>query len=498
MFKKILIANRGEIAVRVIRACRELGIGAVSVASEIDADALHARMADEVAVIGPASPLESYLVVEKVIGAAKEHGCEAIHPGYGFLAENAGFAKAVEDAGLKFIGPSSEAISLMGDKVASRERMIEAGIPVTPGREIPGGSVEDFKAAAKEIGYPVLLKAAAGGGGKGMRRVDREKDLADALDGARREAKGAFGDDTVYIEKYLLKPRHIEFQVLADHHGNTVHLFERECSIQRRHQKIVEETPSIALTPELRKKMGETAVQVAQAVSYRNAGTVEFLFDTDGSFYFLEMNTRIQVEHPVTELVAGVDLVKAQIRIAAGEELGFRQEDIGQRGHAIECRVYAEDPRKNFLPSSGPVLVHREPGGPGVRNDAGVHEGGEISVYYDPIISKLVTWGADRAEAILRMSLALKSYVILGVETNIRFLGEVVRHPEFAAGNTYTDFVGEHFPDWKRESPDGDRELILAAAAAAQLAPRTGTVTTEGTGKDSDPWLELAGFRLGG
>lgn len=448
MFKKILIANRGEIAVRIIRACRELGISTVAIYSDVDRTALHVQEADEAVCVGPPPSTESYLNKEKIIAAAKEFGCEAIHPGYGFLSENSDFARKTEDAGLVFIGPPSEAIRLMGNKIESRQTMIAANIPVIPGMK---ATASDFNLIAKEaekVGYPVLVKAASGGGGKGMRKVMSPEDLQSAIEGASREAEKAFGDPTVYIEKWIVDPRHIEYQVLADNYGNIVHLFERECSIQRRHQKIIEETPSVALNPEIRAKMGQTACEVARASGYRSAGTVEFLFAPDGSYYFLEMNTRIQVEHPITELVVGVDLVREQIKIAAGNPIPFKQEDLTQRGHAIECRIYAEDPEKNFLPQSGPLLLIHEPSGPGVRVDSGIYTGSEVSTYYDPILAKLIAYAPNRKAAIERMIRALEDYAILGIRTNIAFLIDALSHPAFEKGETYTDFIARNMPDW--------------------------------------------------
>jgi acetyl-CoA carboxylase biotin carboxylase subunit len=470
LFKKILIANRGEIACRVIRACRELGIRAVAVYSEADRAALHVARADEAYGIGPAPPLESYLNIEKLIETAKAAGCEAVHPGYGFLAENAAFADACAQAGLVFVGPSGDALRLAGDKLGARRTMAAAGIPIIPGMDAAAGSDKKALAEAGKIGYPVMVKAAGGGGGKGMRVVHGDGELAECLAAARREAKGAFGDDTVYLEKCIERPRHVEFQILADAHGNVVHLFERECSIQRRHQKIVEESPSPALDAKLRKKMGEAACEVARAVGYTNAGTIEFLLDEKKSFYFLEVNARVQVEHPVTEMVTGVDIVKTQLAIAAGGELPFAQKDLSQRGHAVECRIYAEDPAANFLPAAGKILFLREPRGPGVRLDGGIYGGYDVPVHYDPILAKLITWGADREEARRRMAEALREYVIVGIRTTVSFLRDVIDHPAYAAGETNTGFIADHFAAWREEMPEGMLEVALAAAAAAELA----------------------------
>ena len=464
MFKKILIANRGEIAVRIIRACRDLDIRSVAVFSEPDRTSLHVRLADEAYPIGPAPSSESYLVIDRIIETAKKAKAEAIHPGYGFLAENPSFARACEDAGIVFIGPPATSIEMMGDKIAARKAMIKAGVNVVPGFEKPISSEKDAMTMAGKIGYPVLIKAAAGGGGKGMRIVDDDSGIKSAVRGAKSEAKSAFGDDRIYIEKYLPRPRHIEIQMIADLHGNYVYLGERECSIQRRHQKVIEEAPSPLVDDAMRKKMGQAAIAAAKAAGYTSAGTVEFLADDDRNFYFLEMNTRLQVEHPVTELVTGLDLAIEQIRIAAGERLSFKQKDIAIEGHAIECRIYAEDPTTDFLPSTGLLRCYQEPAGPGIRVDSGVYEGAEISVYYDPMISKLLSYGKDRGQAIGRMKRALNEYRISGVTTNIEFHKTVLDHPEFVAGNLSTHFIDDHF-----EAADGQyqkTEETLAVAAA--------------------------------
>ncbi len=508
LFRKVMIANRGEIAVRIIRACRELNIPTATIFSEADEAALHVQEADEAVCVGPPAPLESYLNQERIINEAKKLGCDAIHPGYGFLAENGGFAKKIEDAGLVFIGPPAHAIDLMGNKIESRQAMLDAGVPVIPGMEAVSDDFDDVKEHARRIGYPVLVKAAAGGGGKGMRRVDSPSELKNALEGASREAGKAFGDPTVYIEKWIVDPRHIEFQVLADKHGNVIHLFERECSIQRRHQKIVEETPSVALYPELREKMGETACRVAEAAGYLSAGTVEFLLAPDDSFYFLEMNTRIQVEHPITELVVGVDLVQEQIRIAAGEPISFRQDELRQKGHAIECRIYAEDPANNFLPQSGPLLLVHEPSGPGVRVDSGIYGGSEVPTYYDPILSKLIVHAPNREAARLRMIRSLRDYSILGIKTNISFLIDVLRHVAFVEGATYTDFIQRNLADW----PNGPAELTerrthyveMATVAAAvidhlglgrQYRARNAAGASTGS-RPPDPWDTIGPWEI--
>ncbi|MBD3289586.1 acetyl-CoA carboxylase biotin carboxylase subunit [candidate division KSB1 bacterium] len=463
MIKKVLIANRGEIAVRVIKACREMDIETVAIYSEVDSNALHVRLADKAMLIGPPAPRESYLNIDKIIDTAKEVNADAIHPGYGFLAENAEFARRCEETGINFIGPTSEAMALLGDKIESRQTMIAADVPVIPGMEAKAVSLADLAKEAKAIGYPVLLKASAGGGGKGMRIVESADELEGAMEAGMREAKSAFGDDSVYLEKYIEKPRHVEFQVLADTHGNVIHLFERECSIQRRHQKIIEESPSVALDDELRQRMGETAIRVVKSSGYTNAGTVEFLLDKHKNFYFLEVNARLQVEHPVTEFVTGVDLVKQQIKIANGEKLELRQEDLRQKGHAIECRIYAENPQNNFLPSLGKILFVNEPVGPWIRNDSGIFAGIDVSMYYDPILAKLIVWGENREDARRRMKTALEDYAILGIKTQIPFLKEVIEHPEFIKGNTMTNFIPQHFPEWKGDRKHQKIALIAAA-----------------------------------
>jgi acetyl-CoA carboxylase, biotin carboxylase subunit len=461
-----LIANRGEIALRIVRACHELGIEAVAVYSDADRLAPHVLHADEAYGIGPAPSAQSYLRVETLIETALKAGCDAIHPGYGFLSERAHFARAVEKAGLTFVGPSADAIAAMGDKTAARRRMIEAGVPVVPGTKEALRTAEDARRAADEIGYPVLLKAAAGGGGKGMRVVQRAEDIARAHEAAAHEAGSAFGDSSVYLEKYLPGPRHIEIQVLADARGNTLHLGERECSIQRRHQKLVEEAPSAVLTPELRERMGAAAVAAARAVAYRNAGTIEFLYQ-DGDFFFLEMNTRIQVEHPVTELVTGIDLVQWQLRIASGERLPFTQDQISWQGHAIECRITSEDPRNNFLPSTGRIELLTVPAGAGIRWDGGIEVGSEVSLYYDPMLAKLIVHAPDRPRAIARMQRALEELTIVGIETSASFHRRVFREPDFNAGNLSIRYIEEHPTLLSAQRPP--QELRLAAVAAALL-----------------------------
>jgi acetyl-CoA carboxylase biotin carboxylase subunit len=500
MFKKMLIANRGEIAVRVIKACQEMGISSVAVYSESDREALHVQSADEAVCIGPPPALESYLNIEKIIQTAKGTGSEAIHPGYGFLAENAEFAKRCEEENIVFIGPNSKSMALVGDKIRSRLTMEKAGIPIIPGMKGVHKDTNEYRSEAQKIGYPVMIKASAGGGGKGMRVVYDEEDLEAALEAGRREAKSAFGDESIYLEKYIENPRHIEFQVIADNYGNTVHLFERECSIQRRHQKIIEETPSQAISPELRERMGETAKKVIEITGYNNAGTVEFLLDKNKNFYFLEVNARLQVEHPVTELTTGIDLVHQQILIASGEKLALSQNDLEQRGHAIECRIYAEDPLNNFLPSSGKVLFLKEPSGPGVRHDCGIYSGSEVPIFYDPILAKLIIWGEDRNMACRRMANALEQYVILGIQTTIEFLKDIVRSDPFIKADTTTGFINQFFDGWKGKK--SSKESLDAALLASAFEARN-RVPGRAGGSDSpasvySPWLTLGKWRLGG
>jgi len=469
MFNKVLIANRGEIAVRVLRACRELGLKTVAVYSEADRQALHVRYADEAYLLGPAPSRDSYLRGDKIIEIAKKCGAGAIHPGYGFLAERADFAQEVLDAGIEFIGPKPSAIAAMGDKIVARDTVAKAGVPVVPGTEGIGNmSDEELLAVAPEIGFPLLVKATAGGGGKGMREVRSIEEMPALLQSARREAEAAFGDGNVYLEKLVEGARHIEFQILADKHGNIVHLNERECSLQRRHQKLIEESPSPFMDEELRQRMGEVAVKAARAVEYVNAGTIEFLVDKDKNFYFLEMNTRLQVEHPVTELITGIDIVKEQIRIARGRPLGYAQEDIHIKGAAIECRVNAEDPYNNFMPSTGNVSHIIMPSGPGVRVDTGVYPGFTITPYYDPMIAKLLVWGETRAQAILRMRRALEEYRIVGVRTNIPFHQTMMDSHRFMAGQYDTRFVEERFS--MEEIEEGKEVHPDIAAIMATLA----------------------------
>ncbi len=467
-FGKLLIANRGEVAVRVIRACRELGISSVAVYSEADDGAMHVRLADEAYLIGPAPAAESYLNVEKMIAVARESGAAAVHSGYGFLSENASFARAVEEAGLVWVGPPAEAMEKVGDKVRAKELAREAEVPTVPGyaaEEDEGGEADEERLLeeAERIGFPVLVKASGGGGGRGMRPVHSIEDFVEAVRGAKREAEAAFGTGAVFLEKLIENPRHIEVQVVADHHGNVLHLYERECSIQRRHQKIVEEAPSPVLSEDLREAMGEAAVRLASAAGYRNAGTVEFLLDGE-DFYFLEMNARLQVEHPVTELVTGLDLVHLQIAVAAGEPLPFAQEDVATRGAAIEARLYAEDPYTG-LPSGGMLRAWSPPVGPGIRNDAGVEVGDEVSLSYDPMLAKLIVSGPDRAAAVLRLRRALEDYTVLGAATNLPLLRRIANEPAFAAGETTTGFIEEHGLDTPLPAPPLPREALLLAAA---------------------------------
>jgi acetyl-CoA carboxylase biotin carboxylase subunit len=446
MFKKILIANRGEIAVRILRACREMRIGSVAVYSEVDRAALHVRLADEAYPIGPAPSRESYLRIDKLMDVARRAGCDALHPGYGFLAENPKLPRACAANSVTFIGPSPEAMERLGGKTAARQMAARAGVPMVPGVKDPIEQLEDAERIARELGYPVLLKAVAGGGGKGMRLVGSAAELSAAWRDAGSEALNAFGDARVYLEKYLERPRHIEIQVFADTHGHIVHLGERECSVQRRHQKVIEESPSPVMTPELRRAMGEAAVGLAREAGYTNAGTAEFLVDADRNFYFLEVNTRLQVEHPVTELVTGLDLVKLQIRVAAGEPLPFTQDGVVLSGHAIECRLYAEDPDNNFFPSPGRILSRRTPGGPGIRLDDGVYAGFNVPTDYDPLLGKLIARGSDRAEAIARLERALEEYAVTGIKTNTALFRSILRDPEFIRGEISTRWLDERLP----------------------------------------------------
>lgn len=493
--KKVLIANRSEIAVRIIRGLKELGIKTVAIYSEIDKNALHTQVADEAILIGKAPANESYLNQEKIIEVALQTNCDAIHPGYGFLSEKYDFNQKVRDAGLIFIGPNPLSMKLLGSKVESRITMIEAGIPVCPGMKGSSKDFDEFEKVAKEIGFPVLVKASDGGGGKGMRIVNEIKELKPSVEAAMRESLSAFGSDVIFLEKYITAPRHIEFQVAGDHFGNAIHLFERECSIQRRHQKIIEETPSPILTEELRKKMGETAVKVIKASKYDNVGTVEFLLDNNNNFYFLEVNARIQVEHPVTEMTTGVDLVKLQIHISEGNEIPYKQEALTQRGHSLECRIYAEDPDNSFMPSPGKIHYFKEPTGIGVRYDSGIVQNSEVSIYYDPILAKLITYGQNREESRIRMINALKDNVILGVKTSVPLLIEVLQHQEYISGNINTNFLNDYFAE---KIPTNEEELKLALATAGLIQEKTNdkNFVNNQNVKISNPWLELNKWEL--
>ncbi len=478
--KKVLIANRGEIAVRVIRACREMGLASVAVYSECDRAALHVRAADEACAIGPSAPRESYLRIDRILDAARRSGADAVHPGYGFLAENEEFAEAVRDAGLTFVGPSPEAVATMGSKTAARQAAIRAGVPVVPGTEQPlaaAASDHEMLAAATTVGYPLLVKAVAGGGGKGMRTVTDAGDLLAAIRAARSEAGAAFGDAAVYLERRITRPRHVEVQLLGDEHGTILPFVERECSIQRRHQKVVEETPSLAVTPEIRRAMTTAAADVARTVGYTNAGTIEFLLDEDGQFYFLEMNTRLQVEHPITEMVTGIDLVRWQLRIARGERLTLDPERLlSPSGHAIECRIYAEDPDNNFLPSPGRIVQLRAPSGPGIRDDSGATAGLDVPIYYDPMISKLVAWAEDRPSAIARMRRALAEYLVTGIKTTVPFFTWLLAQPEFLSSRFHTTYLDEilkarNGKPFVEPAPAAEEVAAIAVALQAVLSP---------------------------
>ncbi len=486
--QKILVANRGEIALRVMRSAREMGIATVAVYSEADRSALHTRFADEAICIGPPPSSESYLKIEKIIAAAKQTNSDAIHPGYGFLSENKTFALKVREAGLIFIGPSPESIELMGSKLAAKEAVAKFNVPLVPGTSEPISDIPAAKKIAAGIGYPVLIKASAGGGGKGMRVVEDEASFEEQMDRAISEAQSAFGDGSVFIEKYVSSPRHIEFQIFGDQHGNTVHLFERECSIQRRHQKVIEEAPSAILTPELRASMGEAAINVAKSCGYYGAGTVEFIMDEEKNFYFLEMNTRLQVEHPVTEEITGLDLVKLQINIARGEKIHFDQKDLSIQGHAIEVRVYAEDPANNFLPDIGTLQTYKRPQGHGIRVDDGFEQGMEIPFYYDPMIAKMICHAATREDAIEKMKRAIDDYEITGIETTLGFCKFVMEHDAFRSGNFDTKFVENYFKPEMLDSHEANDELQLAAVLAADLVQNvkqnlTTSVATHGQSK---------------
>ena len=488
--KKLLVANRGEIAVRVMRTCKELGIQTVAVFSEADRGALHVQMADEAYFIGPAPSKDSYLVEDKIIEIAVQANVNAIHPGYGFLSENAAFSEACKRKKIIFVGPSASAIRVMGDKTMARTMMEEAGVPMAPGTTESIDDVVEASKIAREIGYPVIIKAAAGGGGKGMRLVEDPAEFEQAMEMAQREAESAFGDGRVFLEKYIVQPRHIEFQILADEHGNCIHLFERECSIQRRHQKVVEEAPSSILTPEVREAMGQAAINAARACNYANAGTVEFLVDKDLNYYFMEMNTRLQVEHPVTELITGLDLVAEQLRVAEGEVLDIQQEDVKMMGHSVECRIYAEDPENNFLPSPGKLLVHRPPSGPGVRLDAGVEEGGEIPIHYDPMVAKLITHAENREMAIRRMARALDEYEVAGVKTTIPFCAFVMAHDSFVSGDMSTHFVANHFKPEQLSDVTKEEELAAAIVATWHVHQQQSPVESFAAPAQTSKWRD--------
>ncbi len=492
MFGKILVANRGEIAVRIIRACREMGIRTVAVYSDADRAAMHVALADEAVHIGGSKPAESYLVSGKIIAACKKTAAEAVHPGFGFLSEQESFAQDCEEAGIVFIGPDAETIRQMGDKITARNIAAKAKVPLVPGSD---GAVSDKEAmkVAEKIGYPLMIKASAGGGGKGMRLVRDKSEFESSLRMAKSEALSAFGDDSVFIERFVEKPRHIEIQIIADGHGNVLHLFERECSIQRRHQKVIEEAPSGFVSEAIRKKMGEVAVKIAKAVSYKGAGTVEFIMDAKQNFYFLEMNTRIQVEHPVTEMITGFDIVKWMIRTADGEKLPFKQSDIKINGHAVECRIYAEDPETNFLPAPGMIDYVRVPDGPGIRDDSAIFSGCEVTSFYDPMLSKLVVWAKTREEAVHKMASALGEYIVLGTKTNIGFLIRVMNNSEFLRAKIDTGFIDRH-PELLVPGDEGKQQAAIAAA----LALHFGSVETAqgGKGKKFSGWKSFA-RRLG-
>lgn len=498
MFKKVLIANRGEIAVRIIKACQELGVKTVAIYSDVDKKAPHVQIADETVGLGDPTPIESYLNIPKIIKIAKDVGADGIHPGYGFLAENPDFAKSCNDVGIKFIGPSPKVISLMGDKIAAKKTMQNVQVPVIPGYHGVKQDDESLIKEGKKIGFPLLVKAAAGGGGKGMRIVYSKDTLAESIESSKRESSSAFGDNTVFLEKYLDKPRHIEFQILADEHGNVIHLFERECSIQRRHQKIIEETPSPIMTPALRKEMGDSAVAAAKAVGYTNAGTVEFMVDGDKNFYFMEMNTRLQVEHPITEMTTGIDLAKWQLRIASGEKLTLKQKDIFQRGHAIECRIYAEDPANGFLPSIGKLEKVEAPTGPNVRDDSGIITDLEITPYYDPMLSKIITYSENRQENINKMIWALSRYVVMGVTTNISFLKKVLEHNEFKKGNITTHFIENYFKDWTVTKDGLPIDAIIALAVYDSMHKKTKEIVRYKESDPHSPWKHVGRWRVGG
>jgi acetyl-CoA carboxylase biotin carboxylase subunit len=497
MFKKVLIANRGEIAVRIMKACQEMGIKTVAVYSEVDRHSLHVQLADESVNLGDPTPSESYLNIPKIIESAQAVSAEAIHPGYGFLAENPDFAKACGDSGIKFIGPTPEVIRLMGDKIEAKKTIAKAHVPVIPGYHGVKQDLDTLIKEGKKIGFPLLVKATAGGGGKGMRIVVNERELEQSIESAKRESKSAFGSDSVFLEQYIDKPRHIEFQILADEHGHVIHLFERECSIQRRHQKIIEETPSPVMTKKLREVMGKAAVAAAEAVGYTNAGTIEFMVDGKLNFYFMEMNTRLQVEHPITEATTGVDLAKWQLRIADGMELSLKQEELFQRGHALECRIYAEDPANGFLPSIGTLEKVELPQGPNIRNDTGVETNYQVSPYYDPMLAKLIVSSENREESINKMIWALSHYVVLGVTTNISFLKKVLDHEKFRKGVITTHFIDEYFRDMTKAKESLPLDAIISLAVYDALHTQRQEVVRFKEADPHSPWRYVGRWRMG-
>jgi acetyl-CoA carboxylase biotin carboxylase subunit len=497
MFKKVMIANRGEIAVRIIKACQEMDIKTVAVYSEVDSNSPHVQIADESVNLGDPTPSESYLNIAKIIESAKNLNAEAIHPGYGFLAENPDFAKACYDSDIKFVGPTPEVIRLMGDKIEAKKTIANNKVPVIPGYHGVKQDISTLVKEGKKIGFPLLVKATAGGGGKGMRVVHEEAELEQSIESAKREAKSAFGNDSVFLEQYIDKPRHIEFQILADEYGNVIHLFERECSIQRRHQKIIEETPSPGVKPKLREEMGKAAVAAAEAVGYTNAGTIEFMVDGKHNFYFMEMNTRLQVEHPITEATTGVDLVKWQLRIASGMELTISQKSLFQRGHALECRIYAEDPLKGFLPSIGTLEKVEIPIGPNIRNDTGMETRYHVSPYYDPMLAKLIVSSENREESINKMIWALSHYVVLGVTTNISFLKKVIENPEFKKGNITTQFINDYFRDLLITKEGLPLDAIIALAVYDSLHPQRQEIVRYKEADPHSPWRHVGRWRMG-
>ncbi|MFO8110585.1 MAG: acetyl-CoA carboxylase biotin carboxylase subunit [Thermoplasmata archaeon] len=497
MLEKVLVANRGEIAVRIIKACQEMGIKTVAVYSDVDEKAPHVRMADQAVGLGDPTPSESYLNIPKMIEAAQSTGADAIHPGYGFLAENPDFAHSCEAVDIKFIGPKSEIIADMGNKIRAKKVMENSGIPIIPGYHGEKQDISTLTAAGKKIGFPLMVKATSGGGGKGMKIVRSEEDLKSAIEGSQREAKSSFGDESVYLERYLDEPRHIEIQILADEHGNTVHLNERDCSIQRRHQKIIEETPSPAVDDELRKEMGDAAVKAAKAVGYTNAGTVEFMVDSKLNYYFLEMNTRVQVEHPITEATTSIDIVKWQLKIASGMELTVSQDEVKPHGHAMECRIYAEDPSKGFLPCTGTLKRMKVPSGPNIRNDLGIEEGMEITPYYDPMLGKLIVKGENRHESIEKMRWALSRYMVLGITTNIPFLRAIMNNEHFQDGNITTHFIERYLSDWTDVKAELPTEAIIALAVYDQMHPKREEVVKYKETDPHSPWKFGGKWRVG-